>query len=324
MHYKNLHLWQHAHAFGQDRKQPGELRTETVAGLTVAMMIIELVAGLIFGSMALLADGLHMASHAAALGISALAYVYSRRHACDAQYCFGTGKVNALGGFTSAVLLMVFALAMAWGSIGRIAHPVTIAFDQAILVAIAGLVVNAVSAFILDLGHADHSYDHASHESHEHHHDHLLRSAYLHVLADALTSVLAILALLAAKYVRLIWMDPVMGIVGSVLVSYWSLGLLRATSSALLDRRGPGHLQARIKACIENDGDNRVADLHLWSIGPSTYGLIITVVTHHARPPEYYKQLLPADMNLAHVTVEVHQCADNAETETRPASQPTA
>ncbi len=328
MHYENLHLWQHAHAFGQERKQPGELRTVIVTGLTIAMMVVEIIAGLIFGSMALLADGLHMASHAAALGISALAYVYSRRHARDARYCFGTGKVNALGGFTSAVLLMVFALAMAWGSIGRITHPVTIAFDQAILVAILGLVVNAISAFVLDLGHVNQSHDHASHADHdhheEHHHDHLLRSAYLHVLADALTSVLAIFALLAAKYAHLIWMDPVMGIVGSVLVSYWSLGLLRATSSALLDKRGPGHLQAKVKACIENDGDNRVADLHLWSIGPNIYGLIVTVVTHHWRPPEYYKRLLPTDVNLAHVTIEVHQCADDAEIAARPAPQPTA
>jgi cation diffusion facilitator family transporter len=310
------------HAFGQDRKRPGEFRSLVVVGITLTMMVVEIVAGILFGSMALLADGLHMASHVAALSINAFAYVYSRRHAHDARYTFGTGKVNALGGFTGAVLLVVFALVMAWESLGRLIHPVAIAFDQAILVAIVGLIVNGASVFILDYRPAENGHDHDRRADYgaprehrdDHHHDHNLRSAYLHVLADALTSVLAILALLAAKYLGLIWMDPTMGVLGALLVSRWSLGLLRASSAVLLDRRGPETAQAKIKARIENDGDNRVADLHLWSIGPNLYGLILTVVTHDPKPPTHYKELLPSDLALAHVTVEVHQCHDEEST----------
>ena len=294
-----------------------------MVGLTLTMMVVEIAAGVLFRSMALLADGLHMASHAAALSINAFAYIYSRRHAHDARYTFGTGKVNALGGFTGAVLLVVFALVMAWESLGRIVHPVAIAFDQAILVAIVGLIVNGASVLILDHCPAEHEHDHDTRDGeeghreqqHGHHQDHNLRSAYLHVLADALTSVLAILALLAAKYLGLIWMDPAMGVLGALLVSRWSLGLLRASSVVLLDKRGPEAMQAEIKATIENDGDNRVADLHLWSIGPNLHGLILTVVTRDPKPPTYYKQLLPSDLALAHMTVEVHQCSDEKSTE---------
>ena len=304
MHHDNLHLWQHAHSFGQEHKRSGERRTILVIAITATMMAIEIVAGIIFGSMALLADGLHMASHATALFINLFAYVYARRHAHDTRYSFGTGKVNALGGFTGAVLLAVFALIMAWGSVERLIHPVQIAFNQAIFVAIIGLVVNGASVFIL--GHED-----EPHHEHEHDdHDHNLKSAYFHVLADALTSILAIIALLAAKYFGLIWMDPLMGIVGAVLVCRWSLGLLRITSSILLDRQVSDELKTRIKKGIENTGDNRVADLHLWAIGPNIYGVIISVVTHNPEPPEHYKKLLPSDLGLAHVTVEVHQCPD--------------
>ena len=319
MHYENLHLWQHRHSFGQDRKRPGELGTLIVVGITTIMMTVEIAAGMIFGSMALLADGLHMASHAAALSINAFAYIYSRRHAHDPRYSFGTGKVNALGGFTGAVLLIVFALVMTWESAHRIMNPLAIAFDRAILVAVLGLIVNGASVFILDSHHADHRHNDAiqedqalsrEHRQDHHRHDHNLRSAYLHVLADALTSLLAIFALLVAKYFGLIWMDPVMGILGAVLVSRWSWGLLRASSSVLLDKGAPEDAQARIKARIENDGDNRVADLHLWSIGPNAYCLIVTVVTHHPKSPAYYKQLLPSDINLAHVSIEVHPCSD--------------
>src|SRR5512136_254416 len=232
MHYKNLQPWQHMHAFGQDRKRAGESRTLVVVGLTLTMMVVEIAAGILFRSMALLADGLHMASHAAALSINAFAYIYSRRHAHDARYTFGTGKVNALGGFTGAVLLVVFALVMAWESLGRVLHPVPIAYDQAIFVAIVGLIVNGASVFILDHGPDAHQHGHDTGDGDERHHeadsgrhhDHNLRSAYLHVLADALTSLLAIFALLAAKYLGLIWMDPVMGVLGAVLVSRWSMG----------------------------------------------------------------------------------------------------
>ncbi|MEO0869101.1 MAG: CDF family Co(II)/Ni(II) efflux transporter DmeF, partial [Cyanobacteria bacterium J06642_11] len=203
MHYDTLQNWQHTHAFGQDRKQRGEFRTIIVIAITAMMMVVEVTTGIIFGSMSLLADGLHMASHAAALTINAFAYIYARRHAHDAKYSFGTGKVNALGGFTGAVLLAIFALMMAWESVGRIANPVEIAFNQAIFVAALGLIVNGASVFILGHNH-DHSghehdghhhhHDHSGHEhhAHGHHHDHNLQAAYLHVLADALTSLLAI------------------------------------------------------------------------------------------------------------------------------------
>jgi len=317
MYHDDLQHWQHTHAFDQDRKLPGETRTIIVIAITSTMMIVEIAAGIIFGSMALLADGLHMASHAAALTINAFAYIYARRHAHDAQYSFGTGKVNALGGFAGAVLLAIFALMMAWESIDRIIYPIEIAFNQAIFVAVLGLIVNGASVLILG-HHHDHHHEHngqhyQNHDrnkahGHEHHnHDHNLRAAHLHVLADALTSLLAIFALLAAKYVGLIWMDPLMGIVGALLVSRWSLGLLRSTSAVLLDKQGPEHIRTKIKQSIEHD-DNRVADLHLWSIGPNIYGVIVSVVAHDPQSPEHYKELFPSNLNLAHVTVEVHHC----------------
>ncbi|HKL82164.1 MAG TPA: CDF family Co(II)/Ni(II) efflux transporter DmeF [Desulfobacter sp.] len=302
MYQDNMQHWQHTHAFDQDRKLPGETRTIIVIVITSTMMVIEIVTGIIFGSMALLADGLHMASHTAALTINAFAYIYARRHAHDAQYSFGTGKVNALGGFTGAVLLAIFALIMAWESIDRIISPIEIAFNQAIFVAVLGLIVNAVSVFILGHHHDQHE-DHG----HEHHnHDHNLRAAHLHVLADALTSLLAIFALLAAKYVGLMWMDPLIGIVGALLISRWSLGLLRSTSAVLLDKQGPKHIRTKIKQSIEHDG-SRVADLHLWSIGSDIYGVIVSVVSHNPQSPERYKASIPSNLGLAHVTVEVHQ-----------------
>ncbi|NOX56917.1 MAG: CDF family Co(II)/Ni(II) efflux transporter DmeF [Planctomycetes bacterium] len=304
MRFDHLEQWRHTHAFGQDRKRPGEPRTIAVIAITAAMTVVEIATGFIFGSMALLADGLHMASHAVALTINAFAYIYARRHAYDTTYSFGTGKVNALGGFTGAVLLVVFAMMMAWESVKRLVYPVEIAFDQAILVAVLGLLVNGASVFIL--GHHDHPHGSDENTDHDRHRgaDHNLRAAHLHVMADALTSLLAIFALLAAKYAGLIRMDPLMGIVGAVLVSRWSLGLLRDTSAVLLDKQGPERIQSRIKECIEDD-QTWIADLHLWSIGPRIYALILSVVTRDPRPPEYYKELIPPDLGLVHVTVEV-------------------
>lgn len=286
------------------------------------MMVVEIATGIIFGSMSLLADGLHMASHAAALTINAFAYIYARRHAHDAKYSFGTGKVNALGGFAGAVLLATFALIMAWESIERIIYPIEIALNQAIFVAVIGLIVNGASVLILG-HHHDHQHEHNGqrHQSldrhedhgHEHHnHDHNLRAAHLHVLADALTSLLAIFALLTAKYVGLVWMDPLMGIVGALLVARWSLGLLRSTSAVLLDKQGPEHIRKRIKQSIEHDG-NRVADFHLWSIGPNIYSVILSIVARDPQPPEHYKESIPSNLGLAHVTVEVHQCNEKRE-----------
>ncbi len=236
-------------------------------------MAVEIVAGVVFGSMALLADGLHMASHASALAISLFAYVYARRHAHDERFCFGTGKVNSLAGFTGAVLLALFALLMAWESIGRLLNPVEIAFNQAIGVAVLGLIVNGLSVFVLGGGdphdHHDGGHEESPHAEHHHeHHDHNLRSAYLHVLADALTSVLAIFALLGGKYLGLNWLDPVMGVVGAILVARWSTGLLRTTSRVLLDHQGPDSIRHAIRQNLEELTGVTVVDLHLWQIGP--------------------------------------------------------
>jgi cation diffusion facilitator family transporter len=273
-----------------------------VIAITGVMTVVEIVTGILFGSMALLADGLHMASHAAALSVNVFAYVYARRHARTAKYSFGTGKVNALGGFSGAVLLAMFALLMAWESITRLFRPVDIIFNQAIFVAVIGLAVNGLCALILS---ADD--DHHPPDAHRHHaHDHNLRSAYLHVMADALTSILAIIALLAAKYFGFVWMDPVMGIVGAILVAGWSLGLLRTTGAVLLDRQGPASLERKIYESIERDGDTKVVDLHVWSIGANTYAVVLAVVAREPDAPERYKARIPSNLGIAHISVEVH------------------
>ena len=312
MHKDELIRWRHSHTFGQDRKRPGEQRTLLVIAITGSMMVVEIVAGILFKSMAVLADGLHMASHAAALSINAFAYFYARRHAHDAEYSFGTGKVNALGGYSGAVLLAVFAILMASESVERLLYPVEILFNQAILVAILGLVVNGVCVFILGVGdHHDHTGGHLHNgHRHAHHEDHNLRSAYLHVMADALTSVLAIVALVTAKYLGLVWMDPAMGIVGAFLVARWSLGLLRTTSGILLDRQGPAKIREKIKRSIEEDEDSLVADLHLWSIGPGMYSLVLAIVARDPATPDQYKERLPKNLGLAHISIEVHEASD--------------
>ena len=316
MHFKNIRLWQHEHIFGQDKEMSGERRTIVVTVVTAVTMLVEIIAGLIFGSMALLADGLHMAYHATALSINTFAYRYARTHANDQRFNFGTGKVNTLGGFTGAILLGFFALFMFWESAKRMYSPVGIAFNQAIFVAVVGLLVNVVSVFILDIRHkGSHAHDREDlheHSEHHHAHDHNLQSAYLHVLADALTSVLAIVALLSAKYFGLIWMDPIMGILGGTLVFRWSLGLLQRTSYVLLDKTGPEDLKQKIRERIESDGDSRVADLHLWSLGPDIYGVIVLVVACNPLEPEQYKKLISADFGLVHVSIEVSKCKENA------------
>ncbi len=299
MHDHELEHWRHDHVFAQDRRKPGESRTRIVIAITAAMMLIEIVAGLRYGSMALLADGLHMASHAVALSITAVAYLYARRNAGNRRFSFGTGKVNALGGFTGAVLLAVFALFMAIESIGRLLHPIHIVFDQAILVAVAGLAVNGISALILGAGAVSDAY---------HDHDHNLKSAYLHVLADALTSITAIVALLAAKYFGFVWMDPIMGIVGSILVARWSFGLLGTTASVLLDRQAPENLAQAVKHALEADQDTRVTDLHVWSIGPEIFSALISVVAHNPATPAEYKSRIPDTLGLVHVSIEIQEC----------------
>ena len=314
MHNDNLSHWQHDHTFNQDQKRPGESRTLIVIAVTALMMMVEIFAGMQFGSMALLADGLHMASHAVALGITAFAYIYARRHARDPLFSFGTGKVNALGGFTGAVLLAIFALYMGIESFARLIHPVAIAFNQAIFVAVLGLVVNGVSVLIL--GGDDHGHDHHHHDDHDHHHDHAptdhhhhdynLKSAYLHVMADALTSVLAIFALISAKYFGWVWMDPIMGVVGALLVARWSYGLLGTTGTILLDRQAPEQLQTAIKGAMEQDADSQVTDLHVWAIGPGMYAAQIALVAHHPATPNEYKARIPSAAGVVHTAIEIH------------------
>ena len=306
MHRDDVHAWQHSHTFGQDLKRPGERRTLLVIAVTGTMMVVEIIAGVLTGSMALLADGLHMASHAGALSLNAFAYVYARRHAHDEDFSFGAGKVNALGGFTGAVLLALFALLMVWESMSRLLHPVPIIVDQAILVAVLGLAVNGASVFILRVD--ERPEHHGLDDSRHSHHDHNLKAAYLHVLADALTSLLAIAALLSAKYLGLIWMDPVVGIIGAILVSSWSFGLLRTTSGILLDKQGPQSIRDRIRNSIEADEDSRVTDLHLWSIGPNIFSVVIAIVAHDPATPAQYKERIPKNLGLVHIAIEVHAC----------------
>jgi cation diffusion facilitator family transporter len=301
--------WKHSHTFGQHLKRPGESRTILVIAITAAMMIVEIAAGLVYGSMALLADGLHMASHAAALSINAFAYIYARRHAHDERYSFGTGKVNTLGGYTGAVLLAVFAVVMVWESLLRFISPVDIAFNQAIFVAVLGLVVNGVSVLVLGHGNPAANRDPGQDDHHHHHghHDHNLVSAYLHVLADALTSLLAILALLTAKYFGWIWADPAMGVVGAILVARWSLGLLHSSGTILLDRQAPEAMRVAIRKEIERHGDCELTDLHVWAVGPRMYSVLIGLVSADPQAPEHYKRLVPKNLGVVHINVEVHR-----------------
>jgi len=302
----SLHLWQHAHTFGQDQIKAGERRTQMVIALTTIMMIIEIAGGIAFGSLALLADGLHMGSHAAALGLTVFAYAYARRYASDRRFSFGTGKVNALTGFSSAILLGGFALGMVWESIHRLLSPVEIVYNQAIAVSVVGLAVNAFSAVVLAQRPGEE--DHHPHPHLPGHSDHNLKAAYLHVLADALTSVLAVIALSAGKWIGLAWMDPLMGIVGAVLITRWSYGLLRDTSAVLLDKQAPAELEQAVRGAIESEDGNRIADLHLWSIGPQTYAVAMSIVTDQPKSPPHYKSLLPDRVRVAHMTVELHSC----------------
>jgi cation diffusion facilitator family transporter len=304
--HERLEEWAHDHNYLSASHRHAERNTWRVIALTAVMMVVEVVAGTMLGSMALLADGWHMASHVSALGISAFAYAYARRHATNARYSFGTWKVGVLGGFSSALVLGVIAALIAWESIGRLQEPLAIDFDDAILVAVIGLAVNLVSAWMLDVPH-----DHDDEHGHQHaapHHDHNLRAAYMHVVADALTSVFAIAALLTGKYLGWVWMDPVMGLVGAVIIARWSYGLMRDTSRVLLDGDVEPDLAEQLRGRIEQHADNRVVDLHLWRVGPQHLYGIISLVTHDPLPPDHYKELLEGLADLSHVTVEVNRC----------------
>ena len=310
LHTQRSHQSQHDHVFGQDQQRAGERRTLFVVALTAVMMVVEIVAGIAYGSMALLADGLHMGSHAAALGIAVVAYVVSRKLASDRRFSFGVGKINSLAGFASAVMLLGFALVMVVESTDRLISPVPISFDQALLVAVLGLLVNGASAWILVSTPHDHGHHH-HHGSHEHH-DHNLRAAYLHVLADALTSLLAIVALLAGKHMGAVWLDPVMGIVGATLVARWSYGLIRDASRVLLDSQASAHHIEAVRKAIEQDSSDRVTDLHVWSIGHGIYAAEMAIVTDKPKAIGEYKSLIPSSLGIVHTTVEVHTVEQEA------------
>lgn len=302
MHIYNLDKWKHNHHFVPENTH-GERNTHRVIWLTVITMAVEIIAGTLFGSMALLADGWHMATHVFALGITAFAYRYARKHADNRQYTFGTGKVGVLGGFTSAIVLAGAALLMTVESFQRLLAPEPIRFTEAMAVAGLGLIVNLVSAFLLQ-GHHSHTDD----TGHCHHHDHNLKAAYFHVLADAMTSLLAIIALAAGKKLGWIWLDPLMGIVGALVIIRWAWGLLQDTSKILLDRNESHETIADIYSAIETDSDSRIIDLHIWQIDSNRLAAIVSLVTHYPKPPEYYKNLLKNIEQIVHVSVEVNTC----------------
>ncbi len=325
MHQHDIGQHSHGHGFVSSSHEASERRTLVVVGLTGAMMIAEIIAGLVTGSMALLADGWHMGSHFAALGLAAFAYRFARTHVDDRRFSFGTGKVGPLAAFASAVALGLIALGMAYESANRLVNPVEISFSTALIVAALGLAVNLVSALMLggDHHHHHHQHDHREHHHHaddeagghghgtsgHHHHDHNLRAAYIHVLADALTSLLAILALAGGALLGLGWLDPLIGMVGAAVILWWSWGLLRNSSRVLLDVEADRSTAERIRRLIEADADNKVADLHLWQVGTGHLALIVSVVTHHPRPPAQYKGQLHPVADLSHVTVEVLPCS---------------
>jgi cation diffusion facilitator family transporter len=301
MHIQTLYKWQHKHDFAVIHEK-GERRTKQVLAMTAATMVIEIIAGIIFGSMALLADGLHMGTHVTAFMITIFAYKYARKHENNPQFSFGTGKVSVLGGFASAIALFVVALVMSVESIQRIFNPKSIHFNEAICVAVLGLFINIACAFILS-GHHGHD-----HEAVHHHHDHNLKAAYFHVLADALTSLLAIVALFSGKMFGWNWLDPIMGIIGALVITRWSFSLLKETSPILLDKTFEENKKSIITAKVESDSDNRISDLHLWKVGPNDYAVIISLVTHFPKPVEHYKELLKDVHNLSHITIEIYQC----------------
>jgi len=305
MHTHSIEPWQHNHDFTVIHAQ-GERRTKQVLLLTAATMVVEIMAGSVFGSMALLADGWHMATHVAAFLITIFAYRYATKHARNPAFAFGTGKVSVLGGFASAIALAVVALVMLAESLQRIVVPQPIHFNEAIGVAVLGLVINMICAVILQghHGHGAHGLDH----THTHGHDHNLKAAYLHVLADALTSVLAITALLFGKYLGWNWLDPMIGIVGALVISRWSISLLRQTSPILLDASIEADDLSAIVAAIEDDADNRVTDIHVWRVGPADYAAIISIVSHHPANNDYYRNLLHDFSEISHLTLELHTC----------------
>ena len=295
-----------------------ERRTLLVVLLTGITMAVEIIAGHLTGSMALLADGWHMGTHAFALGISYVAYLLARKHKHSEFFSFGTGKFGVLAGYTSALFLAIAAIWMMAESVNRMIHPVQIAFTEAIWVTLVGLVVNLASVLILhqsDHHHHDQLHDHDNGHPHKHSHkngedDHNYRAAYLHVIADTLTSVFALAALLAGRYLGLTFLDPVMGIVGGILISRWAYLLIKATGLILLDGGVDYTIKDTVLKLVEGDNESKVADLHVWRVGSKDVALIVSVVTGAKRKAEEYQTRLKALPNLAHVSIEVHPCDD--------------
>jgi cation diffusion facilitator family transporter len=317
MHSHSVDQWTHDHVFLGAKHADNERRTWFVVALTIVMMVGEIAAGSFFGSMALLADGWHMGTHAAALGIAAAAYLFARQHARDSRFSFGTGKFGDLAAFSSAIILGLIAVQIAYESALRLVHPVPIAYGEAIAVATLGLAVNLVSAWLLRDSH-DHHHGHGhSHDDHHddhhhddhHHRDNNLRAAYVHVLADAATSVLAIAALVTAMYSHWVWTDPVVGIIGSLVIASWAFGLIRSSGAVLLDACADRDLEEVIRERLETRGD-RVTDLHLWQVGPGHRAAVISVVSDNPLPPATYKSRLGGLPSLCHVTVEVEVCSE--------------
>jgi cation diffusion facilitator family transporter len=322
MHTDNLSQWSHDHIFDRG-SHAAERGTRLVMWITAATMVVEIVAGWWFNSMALLADGWHMSSHAVAIGVSAFAYAAARRHASDPRFAFGTWKIEVLGGFASAIFLLGVAAMMVFASAERLLAPQTIHYQEAMIVATLGLVVNVVCALILGHAHDHHDDHHHGHDDHhhDHHHGHAhgddlnLKSAYLHVIADAATSVLAIAALAGGWLYGWSWLDPVMGIVGAVLVAIWAKGLVIATSKVLLDREMDHPLVAEIREVVESGpaaGDTRIADLHVWRVGKGNFACALTVVTHDQKlTPAQVRTQLAEHEEIVHATIEIHCCPDD-------------
>ena len=305
MHRADHSRFRKSHDFVRDFSK-SERRTRMVIVITAVMMVIEIAAGLFSHSMALLADGWHMSTHVIAFLITAVAYYLARRHAANARFSFGTGKIGVLGGFTSAVILAIVAFLMAGESVRRLFVPLTIHFNEAIAIACVGLLVNLGCAALL----SDHHHQNGTGGAH--HHDLNLRAAYLHVLADAFTSVLAIMALTGGKFFGWAWLDPVVGIVGSGVVFSWAYTLLRDSSGILLDRTpASSDLPVEIRRAVESDGDSIVTDLHVWQVGIGKFAAMVSICAHEPRSSDFYRELLREHEELVHVTIETQHCRED-------------
>jgi cation diffusion facilitator family transporter len=302
-HHDPISPFRHEHHYlGSDHDRNAG-RTRLVMVLTALMMSAEIAAGLVFGSIALFADGLHMAGHVAVLGAAAYAYSFARRHAGESRYSFGTGKVGDLVAFASAILLASVAIGVIYESSHRFFVPQAIAFREALVVAGLGFCVNLLCARLLWHGDHDHGHEHGDHEHAHHHADHNMQAAYLHLVTDVMTSALVIVALLSGEFLGMVWMDPVMGIIGALVILNWAWGLARRTSNVLLD--ATPSVADEVRRAVESEADNKVADLHVWRIGPGHLAAIVTVITRDPRPPAHYKDLLAGIPALSHVTVEI-------------------